>query len=374
VATSGSARSRPLNAAVENRVASDVLQVVTSTAPRGAEHFALALEPEFIERGLSVRTVALTRGDPDVLDVATLGSTRRGIDTIRALRERAKRAKVVVAHGSTTLPVTAIATFGTGVPFIYRNIGDPHYWSTSVRRRAQSRLLLGRASRVVALTNQTAARIEDRYRVASSKISVIPRGVSAADFPLRIEADKRRARATFGIADDASVAICVGALSSEKNVGNAVRAVSMLPPRWQLIIAGDGPDRSVVEREVAGLPAGRVRMLGSIDNVAELMAAADLLVLPSRTEGLPGVVIEAGMVGIPSVATRVGFVTEIIDDGVSGHLVPSNDAAAMAEAIEKAEPNLSQFGQEAHRRAVEGFSLTATADKWHRLLDEVMTS
>ncbi len=346
----------------------DVLQVITSTVPRGAERFALALQPELIARGLRVETVALVRGKPHGLDVDVLGTRRLGPTTLRELRRRARRAHVVAAHGSTTLPASALACAGTDVPFIYRNIGDPHYWGTTRRRRLQSRLLLGRAAAVVALTDETASRLSRSYGLDRSRVTVIPRGVSADDFPPRTPQRRAAARAELGIDDDARVAICVGALSPEKDIPTAIRAIGHLDDRWRLLVAGDGPDRPTVEAAAGTLDPGRVRLLGAIDDVAGLMAAADVLVLPSRTEGLPGVIIEAAMVGLPSVSTTVGFVTEIIDDGTTGTLVDVGDPRSMAAAIAGMEDRLDEMGAAARRHAVETFSLASTAEAWERLL------
>ena len=346
----------------------DVLQVITSSARRGAERFAVALEPELIARGLSVRTVALVPGEGPTLDVDHLGGTRLGPATLLGLRRAAGKAAVVVAHGSSTLPATAIGLIGSGIPFVYRNIGDPAYWATSHRRRAQTAACLARAAKVVALTSQTAERITLTYDVAAERIIAIPRGIDPDEFRPRTEQTYRVSRSELGFDDSDRVAVCVGALSPEKNVAGAVEALAELPARWQLVIAGDGPDRATVERAAAAVGADRVRLLGSTDDPAALMSAADLLVLPSHTEGLPGVVIEAAMVGVPAVVTDVGFVREIVDDGASGMIVPAADSSALAAAVLEAEPKLEAMGRAAQARAGATFALPRVADAWYDLL------
>lgn len=346
----------------------DVLQVITSTVRRGAERFAVALEPELVQRGLSVRTVALVDGGEGGFEVDVLGQTRLGLETLRALRSEASRSAVVIAHGSSTLPAAALALPGLGVPFVYRNIGDPYYWGSSMARRVRSCAFLSRADGVVALTSTTAERINDHYRVASKRIHVIPRGIPEEQFPRRSAEDQAAARHRLGFDGDERIAVCVGALSPEKNNVLAIDAISRLPKRWHLLIAGGGPDEELVRAAVDARGDGRVQMLGAVERPAELMAAADLLLLPSDTEGLPGVVIEAGLVGVSAVSTDVGFIRDIIEDRVSGYLVPIGDADAMAAAVLEAEPDLARLGQESFERCRRGFSMRSAADRWFDVL------
>ncbi|MFV0260097.1 MAG: glycosyltransferase, partial [Acidimicrobiales bacterium] len=194
----------------------DVLQVVTSTAARGAERFAVRLEAALGDRGLRVATRALCPDPAPGIEVEPLGPTRLGPATLAALRHQAGRAHVVVAHGSTALPACVLATAGTRPRLIYRNIGDPFHWSTTRRRRLQSRILLARVDAVVALTPETGRRISRLYRVPPGRIRAIPRGVDPAEFPRRSVDDRHRAREELGLDLDRPLAVYLGALSPEK--------------------------------------------------------------------------------------------------------------------------------------------------------------
>ncbi|NDU99475.1 glycosyltransferase family 4 protein [Pseudoroseicyclus tamaricis] len=103
-------------------------------------------------------------------------------------------------------------------------------------------------------------------------------------------------------------------------------------PDLRLTLIGDGPDRAALERRAAGLP---VTFAGyqSQEAVAEALSTTDLFVLPSFAEGLPVVLMEALAAEVPVVATRIAGVAELVEDGVSGRLVPPGDPAALAEAI-----------------------------------------
>jgi glycosyltransferase involved in cell wall biosynthesis len=266
----------------------DVLQVITNTDRRGAQVFATDLDRALTALGRVVRTVALVNDRPvDALDVPSLGSRRLGPATIRALRAETRQARVVVAHGSTTLPACALATIGTRTPFVYRNIGDPAHWGTTRARRIRSALFLRQAHVVVALTLATATEITNRYRVDAAKITVIPKAVSAERFAPSSAETRKRARRHFELPDAVPVALCLGALSPEKNVTLAIEAVAELPD-VHLLVVGDGSERASIEADAARLAPGRVHVAGSTDRPEVALAAADVVVVSSWTEGLPG--------------------------------------------------------------------------------------
>jgi hypothetical protein len=128
------------------------LHVVTSDARRGAETFASDLVAELRRVGLRASVVGLCRSEMvEVHDMQTLGRSRRSAGTLRRLRSAARDVDVVVAHGSATLEACGLGLLGTGVPFVYRTIGDPGYWVTSSWRRRGVGWLLRRATRNVVL-------------------------------------------------------------------------------------------------------------------------------------------------------------------------------------------------------------------------------
>jgi len=109
------------------------------------------------------------------------------------------------------------------------------------------------------------------------------------------------------------------------------RVAAALPARLMLI--GDGPDRSAAEHLAMRLGvADRIHFLGKQDNVNELLPLADLMIMPSEMESFGLAALEAMACGVPSIATRVGGVSELIDDGISGLMFPLGDTEAMAAA------------------------------------------
>ena len=141
--------------------------------------------------------------------------------------------------------------------------------------------------------------------------------------------DRRAARASIGLRDDDQIAIVlVGRLTKVKRAERFVELARELAPRLpssRFVIVGDGPLRSELEAMAQAVP--NLTFAGWRADMSEVYAACDLIVLTSDNEGMPVVLIEAGMQGVPAVATDVGAVREVVADGISGYIVPAGDAA-----------------------------------------------
>jgi len=163
----------------------------------------------------------------------------------------------------------------------------------------------------------------------------IPNGIPLAECRAAPGA-RERVRASLALPPSAPVFLAVGRLSPQKDHATLVDAFAAPALRAldaRLVVAGEGPLRAALEQRVEahGL-GGRVRFLGLRADVPDLLAAADVFVLPSRWEGNPLVVMEAMAAGRPVIATAVGCVPELVSDAV-GRRVPAGDAAAMAAAM-----------------------------------------
>lgn len=344
-----------------------VLQVVASAERRGAETSAMALERELRDRGWTIRTLSLWPGSQPSLDIPALGPTPLGLPTLRALRRHARDADIVVAHGSTTLPACAIA-LTRGTPFVYRNIGDPSYWATTWQRRLRTRAFLNQARAVVALTDSAAATLRSLHHVAAQKLCTIPTGFRPDDHRAITPDERRRARRRFNLPADARVGVVVAALSHEKGVDVALEALARTRTIDTLLVAGDGAERGALERLAADRAPGRVQFLGSVENPNEAFAAADVAISPSRTEGLPAALVEAGFCQLPVAASRVGYVDQIVDDGVTGVLVAPDDPDALAQGIGEALALGPAAGVLARELCIDRYSFERVASAWDRLL------
>jgi glycosyltransferase involved in cell wall biosynthesis len=344
-----------------------ILQLISSTARRGAETFAVELERELETRGHAVVTCALQRGSAgNELAVPILGPSAFSPKTFRKLRRRSHDFDVVVAHGSVTLPVAVAALAGTGARIVYRNIGDPLYWSSTATRRLRTRLLLSRASHVVALVPEVVTTLHERFGVPENRITVIANGADATRFVPADVTTRSGARHHFGISTDATVVTWIGSLSTEKNPQLALDVVARVPG-VSLLMVGDGPMRA----ELESVARTSTRFLGALADPLPAFHAADVVLLTSDSEGLPAVLVEAGLCGLPVVATDVGFVTSVIEDGRTGVVAPRGDASALAAGLTAALGRRKSFGSAARARCVERFSFDRIADAWSGLLEDV---
>ena len=175
--------------------------------------------------------------------------------------------------------------------------------------------------------------------------------------------------------------VCVARHEPVKNLGSLLEACANLRDRgvhFRCVMIGDGATHIELSAIRARLNLeSAVEMIGAAERATVLarLQRASVAVLSSHTEGMPVSLMEAGACGVPVVATRVGGIPELIEDGVTGILAECGDAAALADAIARLveDPLLRKsMGQAARRRIVARFSLTAQVDSllamWSRIL------
>ncbi|GJF32006.1 hypothetical protein KNE206_47060 [Kitasatospora sp. NE20-6] len=345
-----------------------VLHLVTDPRRRGAQNLARDLHAELLRRGQrsDLRALQPHPDAPADADVPVLGPARFHPRTLRALRAAARRADVVVAHGSSTLPACALALLGTRTPFVYVNIGDPRHWTASASRRLRVGAFLHRAAAVAAISDGARQVLVDRFRLPPQRVRTIPNARPAERFPPAADAaDRQTARAALGLPADGPLLAWVGAVAPEKRLDLALDALALLPAA-HLAVAGDGPLRAAL---AARDTTGRVTFLGDLADPAPLYRAADALLLTSDSEGVPGVLVEAALAALPAVATDVGWVGEVVQDGVTGTLVPPGDAAALAAAVDRLLADARHgVGAAARRHALARFDLAVVADAWQQLI------
>jgi glycosyltransferase involved in cell wall biosynthesis len=170
--------------------------------------------------------------------------------------------------------------------------------------------------------------------------------------------------------------LTLGSLSAEKDPLLAVRAVAEVPGA-QLRLVGGGPLASQVGELAAALGVGeRVEMTGSVDDVMPHLEWASVLLLTSRTEGLPGAVLEAGAASVPAVAVDVGGVREAVSDGVTGFVVDRGEGAqGLAGALGRlaSDPGLARkMGRDARLSIKERFAMDHIVSGYAARLAEVV--
>jgi glycosyltransferase involved in cell wall biosynthesis len=349
--------------------------VVTDTDRRGAQVFATDLHDAFAHNDFSSDTVALAPGATGGLALPVLGPSRRSPRTMRALRRAARSHSMVVAHGSTTLPLTAVATTGTGVPFVYRQISHPLFWAPTRVRRMRTGWAMRRAARLVALWSGAADVLVEHFGVRPDRLRVIPNGVPSARFPVVDPQERPAARAALDLDPDRPTVAYVGALVPEKGVDVAVQAVSGLDA--QLLVAGDGRARAELEALAARVAPGQVHFAGSLADASRAYRAAEIIVLPSRGgDSMPAVLIEAGFSGLPAVSTPVEGIPDIVEDTTTGLLVAPSSVSELHDAVAHllGDPARSAaMGAAARRRCLARFDIDVVAKQWAAVLEEITT-
>lgn len=215
------------------------------------------------------------------------------------------------------------------------------YTATDTKMLAYNRLdrwSLPSADRVVAVCQPLAHDLA-RVGVPLERISVRHNMVNT-----NLKASEEEARALrkhLKLNDSERVALAVGRFSREKGHADLIAAFNHLcginpEMDFRLILVGDGPERQPIERAVEQFGLNdRVTFVGQVSNVHPFYAVADVLALPSHSEGSPNVLLEAMAAGLPTVATAVGGIPEMVADNESALLVASHDPQAMATALNR---------------------------------------
>ncbi|WP_330303556.1 MULTISPECIES: glycosyltransferase family 4 protein [unclassified Streptomyces] len=253
--------------------------------------------------------------------------------SVAALRTACADADLVHAHGLHAALRAALALSGRRVPLVV----TWHTRSHAEGARAHLlRLLERRVARAAAVVLGTSSDLVDRARsrgARDARLAAVafpaPRTPVELGDPDRL---RHKARAELG-ATDRPLLMAVGSLDRHRGYDtllDAARAWRHLDPAPLLVIAGEGPLRTVLQRRIEdeGLP---VRLIGRRDDITELLAAAEIALLPSSWESRSVLAQEALHARVPLVATAVGGVPELVGD--AAELVPYGDAEALAEAV-----------------------------------------
>ena len=302
-----------------------VSQVVLTTRPAGAP-------PEHVV-GDAARVVRVG------LPVAAFRQVW-WLPAARHLRRLARGVDLVHAHLAEDLAVVplALAAVRGRIPLVVTvHTSLRHTLRVTGPRSAVLKSLGGlleqvgerRSAAVLTLTPRLARLLGDRG-VDPDRIHVVPSGVLpalfAADHPDPFP-HVGRPRVVF-----------VGRLAPQKGVETLVRAAAQLrTPNAQVVVVGDGPNRAGIEKEIERLGLrGCVHVTGFVPHgqVPAVLGHADVFVMPSIYEELGSALVEAQWAGVPTVATRVGGIPDVVEDGVTGVLVAPRDPAALARAID----------------------------------------
>lgn len=203
-----------------------------------------------------------------------------------------------------------------------------------IASRHLTRSVVAAAQRLLVVSEDLGRIAVRDYDADPARVRAIANGCDAAIFH---PADRAAARRELGMDADADIVLYVGRLVAEKGLRElveATRALSLQRPRLHTVLVGEGPLQSELATLLAAEPSLRIQLAGPQppSRVARWMAAADLVTLPSYSEGHPNVLVEALACGRPVVATDVGGIPEVVD-AQCGLLIAERDAAALTAAL-----------------------------------------
>jgi glycosyltransferase involved in cell wall biosynthesis len=292
------------------------------------------LQAEFEAAGVALHCLDGPGGRAGWARRATQLLRRRRPDLVHTTLFEADIAGRVAAVLARTPVVTSLVTV------MY---GPEHYGNPGLRRwrLAADQVADGVTARAVrrfhAVSSTVAEALGRRLRLDPKRIDVIPRGRDPKKLGVRSTERRARARAGLGVETQTPLLLAVARQDQAKGLDVLLRAVPAIlaaVPRARLFVAGRSGNQSAeLQRLVADLAVGSaVRFLGPRDDVADLLCAADLFVLPSRREGSPGSLLEAMALGTPAVVSGLREVREVVDEHAAW-LVPSERPEALARAV-----------------------------------------
>jgi sugar transferase (PEP-CTERM/EpsH1 system associated) len=280
---------------------------------------------------------------------------------------------VVHTHAWGTLCEGWIAARLAGVPHVVH--GEHGTMETRPRNLKVQRFVWGRVDRVLSVSERLADRMAREVGYPRERIQTIRNGL---DLDQWAAGDRHKTRAALGAAPNEVLVLAVGRLVSVKNHALLLTAFAQARTdgtHCRLLIAGDGPLRPELESQIRSLGIdAEVSLLGERRDVPDLLAACDVFVLSSDSEGMSNTIIEAMAAGRPVIATHVGGNPELVASGTTGVLVESGNVAAMAAAIASLASDCAgreRMGAAGRERARREFAVNRMLDDYERMYLDV---
>lgn len=362
-----------------------ILHVQHSLDPGGMENGVVNVARALRPRGFEFHVACLSKsGDfadrlPDPRLVHALGKPEGfSLPTVLRLRRLIRRLDpdVIHSHNLGALIYTACATFfGRTRPVLHGEHGQPDDGPAAAKRNRQRMLFFKAARKIHTVSHGLFAHFLDAGFPASKMIALV-NGVDTTRFHA---GDRARAREQLSLPADAPVLAIVGRLTVSKQhllLFEALEEVVDSFPGTILLVVGDGGKDGAAIHQAArsSKVASQIRMEGFQPDPVPYYHAADLLVAPSRVEGLSNVVLEAMACGLPALLHDACGNRELIDHGRDGVVADLGSAAKLAGAIKELLADLGRlrdYGRNAREKAVGGFSLEGMAAAYEAIYREL---
>lgn len=349
--------------------------LIESDGPGGAERMLASLATELQAAGSHNVVIAPAAGEGWLSD--ELRGTGVKVELFRLdrpispafarwLTETLRRHRVTLAHSHefTMAVYGAWAARRAGAAHVITMHGSRYYagrWQRRIAMRAAATL----SGSIVAVSQSLARHLSQDLWLSADRIVTIPNGARHRPVAKTSLRDELRLTGTD------QLAVAVGNLYPVKGHAYLLEALALLAarvPRLHVAVAGRGElEEPLLARARALSVADRFHLLGLRSDIGNVLAAADVFVLPSLSEGVPLALLEAMMAAQPIVATAVGEVPTVLDGGRAGVLVPPQDAPALADALADvlADPTRAgRLGAAAAARAGEVYTLDAMIDRY----------
>lgn len=297
--------------------------------PEGAEG---SMEAAIEAAGVSIRRV------PSLVRHASPFSDLRCLHDLVKLF-RAERYDIVHTHTSKAGFLGRLAAKITGIPVVVHTPHGNIFHGYFKRMPTTAYVVLERfaarwTDRLIELTQLGVEESLDQRIGRRDQYSAIFSGIDLGRFE-NLAAGREEARMSLGVGNDEFLVGTVGRLEPVKGIEYFVAAAHRITenaPGARCVVVGQGSEEEALRERAQGVTP-EVRFLGHRDDVPQLMAAFDVLVVPSVNEGMGRVVLEAGAAATPVVASDVGGVPDVVRDGETGFLVPPGDDVALAERV-----------------------------------------
>ena len=361
----------------------NVLQLIPTLDRSGAEKQMALLAQGLPRDRFRVEVAALTRLGPLEAELRQAGvpvtaiGKRHKLDPLALTRltrfMKARRFDVVQTWIFAANTYGRIAARRAKVPVVVTAEMAVDLWKGR-GQLAVDRWLASGTDRVVG-NSRAVVEFYRKAGIPADRLAMIYSGI-ADEAPPAV--DPAEVRAELGIERDAPLILFAGRLAPQKGVADLIAALDLLQygmPELQTLIVGDGPLRAQLEETAQAFRLERaVHFLGHRNDVPRLLAAADLLVLPSLYEGLPNVVLEAMQFAKPVVATAAPGTTEVVEHDRTGLLVPPGTPSALAQAIRTVlrDPDLARrLGTAGHARVDAEFRAGTMITRFADLYEEL---
>lgn len=367
----------------------NVLHVVDSLEFGGLERVVtdLAIEQQARNHAVAVFSINETTGFSEELRAAGIdvivGHKKKPFDlqVLKILRREAKQRGVQIVHAHNFTPNYYSATALLGAWNMPALVGTCHDMGARLANRKLRIMYRWSVTRTQGLA-MVGQQVHDRYvesgMVPARKVTTVLNGIPVERFTSTPQR-QAQARAKLGLNPDDLVIGCVGRLVDLKNHALLLQVMPALVqrhPRLKLVIVGYGELEEALHAQTKALGiAQQVTITGKRSDVADLLPAFDVFALPSKTEGLSIALLEACATGLAVVASAVGGNPEIIHDGQTGLLVPSQDAPALQHALDRLlgdAPLRASLSAQARDWVRQNASVAALADAYDHFYQQAL--